>query len=102
MMNFSLLSFKSWSHITRGAASWSQNHSSDEGLNYRVHYPNGYGVSIIKNRWSHGWEDDLWELAVLKDGEPCYDTWITSDTDIFGYLETREVVKICDDVFKLI
>ena len=70
------------------------------GLSYRVTYPNGYGVSIIKNPSSYGWEDDLWELAVLKDNELCYDTSITND--VCGYLTEDEVVSICDGVFHLV
>ncbi len=99
MMNFSLLSHKAWSHITRGAVSWRQKHSSDNRLSYRVTYPNGYGVSIIKDCCSYGWQDDLWELAILKDDELCYDTWITED--VCGYLTEEDVVAICDDVFDL-
>lgn len=99
MMNFSFLSFDAWSQITHCASAWSQKHSSEDGLNYRVHYPNGYGASIVKHERSYGWKQDLWELAVLKDKELCYDTEITND--VCGYLTEEQVVSICGRILRL-
>jgi hypothetical protein len=69
----------------------------------REFYPNGYGASVIKNQFSYGGLDDLFELAVLKgneDGwEVCYTTPITDDTR--GYLEWEEVVEIIDQIKQL-
>lgn len=66
-------------------------------------YPNGYGVSIIRNKWSYGGADGLYELAVLKGDEKHsslnYDTPITSD--VIGYLTMDEAMDIADKVKEL-
>ena len=85
----------------RGSFSFYQgpHHIDNEGLAYTVYYPNGYGASIIKFSGSYGGTDDLWEVAVLKDGELCYDTPITDD--VLGYITEEEVVTACDEIFYL-
>ena len=60
------------------------------GHAYQYFFTNGYGISIIKHDGSYGHEQDLWEIAVLKDGELCYDTPITSDVE--GWLSNEEVL----------
>lgn len=102
MIYFSPLSPKSLLHILRGAVWFKQMpHPADAGgIAYRIHYPNGYGASIIKSSSSYGGELDLWEVAVLKDDELCYDTPLTDD--VVGYLTEEEVVAICDDIFYLL
>ena len=57
-------------------------------------FDNGYGASVIRHKWSMGYEDGLYELAVIK-GTP--DSWkITYNTpitdDVVGCLTPREVV----------
>ena len=71
----------------------------DEGLAYKVYYPNGYGASIIKFYGSYGGIHDLWEVAVLKGSELCYDTPLTCDVE--GYLTEAEVVGLCRDISRL-
>lgn len=74
-------------------------------VRYVVDYPNGYGVSIVKNVFSngvaqsYGARDDLWELAVMKDGSCCYDTPITDD--VCGFLTVDEVVALAKEVKEL-
>ena len=97
-LSYSPLSTETKAVIERDAISWKWFHYED-GYVYRVTYPNGYGASIIKHRASYGHDDDLWELAVLKDGELCYDTGITGD--VLGYLTEAEVIGICRDIFYL-
>lgn len=55
----------------------------------RINFDNGYGASIVKSPYSYGGNDDLYELAILKNNTFCYDTPITDD--VIGYL-TEEVV----------
>jgi len=52
-------------------------------------FPNGYGASVIKHDMSYGGKRDLWELAVLKNGELCYNTSVTSD--VLGHLSDEDV-----------
>ena len=60
-------------------------------MEHRYEFSNGYGASVIQSEYSYGHEDGLYELAVLKDGELCYDTPITGD--IIGYLSADEVTE---------
>ena len=70
------------------------------GVRIRAQFPNGYGASIIRNPFSYGGDEGLWELAVLgKDGDLCYDTPITSD--VLGWLEAEEVIQACLDIAAL-
>ena len=52
-------------------------------------FPNGYGASVIMGVGTIGGSQLLYELAVLKGDDLCYDTPITDD--VIGYL-TPEVV----------
>ena len=55
-------------------------------------FPNGYGASVIQHKGSYGYEKGLWEVAVLHEGELCYDSEITND--VIGYLNDPEVDNI--------
>lgn len=55
----------------------------------RHSFSNGYGASIISHPGSYGYEDGLYELAVLKDGDICYETYLTED--VLGYLTQEDV-----------
>lgn len=62
-------------------------------------FANGYGASVVQNRYSYGHNDGLYELMVLKDAVPCYDTPITSD--VVGYLTADEVAEHLSRIEKL-
>jgi hypothetical protein len=50
------------------------------GVQKSYRFPNGWGASVVRHRFSYGHEDGLWELAVLgKDGHLAYETTITDD-----------------------
>jgi len=75
---------------------------------YRFKFDNGYGASVIKHYGSYGYENDLFELAVLffieEDGEVVssgitYDTPITDD--VVGYLTNDEVLDLLLKIKKL-
>ena len=61
------------------------------GYWYCFDFDNKYGISIIKHNGSYGHEDDKWEIAVLKNGDLCYDTDITND--VIGFLTEEEVIE---------
>ncbi len=65
----------------------------------RYHYENGYGASVICGPFSYGGSDGLFELAVLKGDELCYDTPITSD--VIGYLQWEEVLELLRKIEEL-
>ncbi len=66
------------------------------GLYYYAEFENGYGIDIIKHNGSYGSDEDLFEIAVMKDGDVCYDTSITDD--VVGWLTSEEVMSY---VFKV-
>ena len=70
-----------------------------EGIRYLFKADNGYGASIVQSNYSYGGEQGLWEVAVLKDGEICYDTPITND--VLGYLTEDEVNSVLSDIAAL-
>ena len=62
-------------------------------------FPNGYGASVIKHDFSYGGKDGLWEMAVLKEGELCYNTHITND--VIGYLSDADVKSTLKEIEQL-
>jgi len=70
------------------------------GVQTRMVFENGYGVSVVSHKYSYGGEDGLFEVAVLgKDGDLTYDTPVTND--VIGYLEPVEVTDIMKQVQEL-
>lgn len=66
------------------------------GAGIRVHFDNGYGVSIVNHQFSYGGDQGLYELAVLKGEELCYDTPITDD--VIGWLTAEAAIAIASKV----
>lgn len=67
-------------------------------------FKNGYGASVIKSPSSYGFDDDLFELAVLKFENDIvhhitYDTPVTSD--VIGYLTNDEVLEYLEKIKNL-
>lgn len=62
-------------------------------------FDNGYGASVVCNLGSYGASDGLFELAVLKNGEICYDTPITGD--VVGWLDFAGVADILKKIESL-
>ena len=61
-----------------------------EGIQYVYKFPNGFGASVVKSRFSYGHREGKWELAVLDSkGHLTYETPITSD--VIGHLSEAEV-----------
>ena len=72
------------------------------GVRYVFHFPNGYGASVIKFFGSYGYDDDLWELALLK--ETSEGKWELEYTelvgfDVLGHLTDEEVNKYLKRIF---
>ena len=75
---------------------------SEHENNYKTVYKfqNGYSASVVCNPTTYGYNQDLFEVAVLdKHGNLCYDTPITSDVE--GYLSFQGVADILKDISKL-
>lgn len=80
-------------------------------LNFKAHpimdgvqaihfFENSYGISVVKFPGSYGYEEDLYEVAVIKgnedDFELCYDTPITDV--VMGHRDERDVEIIMEEV----
>jgi len=72
---------------------------SDFGIVSRTQFDNGYEVSVVKSPHSYGGDKGLYELAIFKDGDICYDTPITDD--VIGYLRPEDVTDVMERVEKL-
>jgi len=55
-------------------------------------FDNGYGASVVCHDGSYGGKSGMWELAVLHDGDLCYDTPITND--VIGWLDENAVEEL--------
>ena len=72
------------------------------GVRYEFRFPNGYGASVIKFFGSYGYEDDLWELALLK--ETPEGKWEIEYTelvrfDVLGHLTDEKVNEYLKRIF---
>ena len=71
----------------------------DFGITSRTQFDNGYEASVVKSEYTYGGKDGLYELAVFKDGEICYDTPITND--VIGYLRPEDVTDVMAKIQQL-
>ena len=71
----------------------------DFGIVSRTKLDNGYEVSVVQSPHSYGGDIGLYELAIFKDGEICYDTPITND--VLGYLRPEDVMDVIVKLEKL-
>lgn len=75
------------------------NDNVNGGVQRVYKFPNGYGASVIKGPYTYGGKKGLWELAVLKGEELCYDTDITSD--VIGHLNDPEMDAVLRQIERL-
>lgn len=77
-----------------------QKHIFRDGVQARHLFPNGYGVSVVKFPGSYGYEQDLYEVAIIQGNEDsfklCYDTPITDD--ILGHRDEIDIENIMKEV----
>ena len=80
-----------------------QPHPIGNGVQAKYFFPNGYGISVVRFNGSYGYEEGLYESAVLKGTEEdwnlCYDTWITSD--VLGHQTVEEVEELLQQIKNL-
>ena len=87
MITFDDLEFKDMEHTYYG------------GVQARIQFPNGYGASVVRHQFSYGGPDGLYELAVTKDNNLCYDTPVTNDVE--GYLTPNDVTELLEQIQSL-
>jgi hypothetical protein len=75
-------------------------HPIGDGVQAIQCFPNGYGVSVVRFPGSYGYEQDLYEVAVVKgnedDYELCYDTLVTDD--VMGHRDEQDIENIMEEV----
>ena len=64
-----------------------------------IHFPNGYGASVITGEMFYTSPEKPYELAVLDGDDLTYETPITDD--VIGYLDYDEVLEILSEIEKL-
>lgn len=74
-----------------------------DGIAARHFFQNGYGVSVVQFPGSYGYDEGLYEVAILKgleeDWEICYDTPITDD--VIGYQSVEDIDNLLSQVESL-
>jgi hypothetical protein len=65
-------------------------HPIGMGVQARMEFDNGFGVSVVNGPHTYGGDKGLYELAVFKDGEIHYDNTIANG-DVVGYLREEDV-----------
>lgn len=64
-----------------------------EGVQARITFDNGYGVSVVRGQYTYGGKKGLYELAVLDiNGQLCHTTPLTDD--VIGYLRDIDVTEV--------
>lgn len=58
-----------------------------------VHFPNGYGASVICNDHSYGHGAGLFEVAILRGDSICYDTEMLP-CGVEGWLDFDDVSRL--------
>ena len=70
-----------------------------EFIQARVDFENGYGASVVRGYGTYGVEAGLYELAVVHNGELCYDSGLTDD--VVGWLMPDEITEWLEKIEKL-
>ena len=65
-------------------------HTEFEGVQAKIDFENGYGVSVVRSKFTYGGDKGLYELAVFKDGQIHYDNPVANG-DVVGYLRPEDV-----------
>lgn len=75
-------------------------HSIGNGLQATMNFDNNYGVSVVKFNGSYGFNNDLWEVAILYKDALTYNTDITDN--VLGYQTDQDVTDVMEKVQALI
>ncbi len=70
------------------------------GVQARMDFDNGFGVSVVCTPYTYGGDKGLYELAVFKDGHIHYDNPIANG-DVIGYLKPEDVTEVMEKIQKL-
>jgi len=65
-------------------------HADIDGVQSRLDFDNGWGVSVVRSHYTYGGDKGLYELAVFNNGQIHYDNPIANG-DVVGYLRPEDV-----------
>ena len=71
-------------------------HPIGNGVQAVINFDNNYGVSVVKFNGSYGYQQDLWEVAILYKGILTYNTGITDD--VLSYQTDEDVTEVMKKV----
>lgn len=78
-------------------------HKYTDGIQAVQFFENGYGVSVVRFPGSYGFEEDLYEVAIIQGTKDnynlCYTTPITDD--VLGHRDETDIENIMEEVSKL-
>lgn len=74
-------------------------HADCFGVRATANFKNGYGVSVLRGSAFYSNGVDTYEVAILKHGSLCYDTYITND--VLGHRTESEVSDVMRQVQSL-
>ena len=64
-----------------------------------IDFDNGYGLSIVSHKSSYGGDRGLFEIMLVRNGQPCSFPPITQEGDtVNGFLTKEKVEEIIQDV----
>lgn len=74
-----------------------------DGIHYIFKFPNNYGASVVKGRYTYGGPKDLWEMALIffygdDDYELTYEK--DFDDDVKGYLTDEQVNEFLEKILE--
>lgn len=72
-----------------------------DDVQYIFKFPNDYGASVIKRRYSYGYEKDLWEMGLIffdEDGDWHLTYERDFDDDVKGYLTDDNVIELLEKI----
>lgn len=77
-----------------------------DGIQHIYRFANGYGASVIRHKFSKGYSDNLWELAVIRfDGPDIWDWSLDYETpiaeDVIGDRTDVEIDMLLKEIMGL-
>ena len=74
------------------------------GVRKLYRFPNNYGASVVRHPYSYGFDENLWELAVIKfesdtDWSLCYLTPLTND--VLGHQTEEQITELLNQIEQL-
>lgn len=72
-----------------------------DGIQYIFRFDNTYRVSVIKHRFSYGYEQGLWEIGVLDILDEFETGYDFLGNGVIGYLNVEQVNELLEKVKNL-